>query len=609
MSCWGVWKEALGRYRRGEELDSAQSSGSDERTDSEGVRDATLSVRRRWRRCIASAAVVGAAMLATALLLRGNLRRRAMGTMFSTDLASTRSVVSLADTGKPTRLLTFNVWWLNEHFTDLASMIGTKIGADIANLQEAPHDHADKIVDALNALGDGSTWALASPWDADYFWCGQTVYRSDIWKVIWTKNVQVIQDGNAPRGVCGALLQRRADGVRYCVWGAHPVWEKGGSSAAARSAIRHAASSMEECSAKGAASIFMCDCNTHDASAVEAQLERSTGWKWSTAVNYGYDQVYIQVSPDNVGRSSGEKVVEPNAGDSGCQESCSNEAWAYSDHPPVHVDVDPADQDGATPTASPTQVSGSVSCHHSFCDVPCFPGEAMVHVRGRGPVPMVSLRAGDQLLVERSRRGQQGLDYEAVLGFLHVQRGPRQGASGQWGFLTVVHARGEFRVSANHIVFLTKAGGRRDVLAASLRPGDLVLAAADGGLAASAVLAIRRDITDKGMFAPLTAAGTLVVDGVLASCYAAPAFDLGLPHAVAHVIFSPLRALSVLGIGWLAGFPELSGPRSRGSATGDIAAWRPNALPASDVGKGETLFFVDILCHVLGLDQLLAFLS
>ena len=92
----------------------------------------------------------------------------------------------------------------------------------------------------------------------------------------------------------------------------------------------------------------------------------------------------------------------------------------------------------------------------------------------------------------------------------------------------------------------------RDVAA-----GDAVLVASDGGKTYEpAVVASVEAVERAGLFAPVTASGTVVVDGVIASAYSDwildPVFDFfgataKLPAAM-HAVHAPLRvAYSVLG--------------------------------------------------------------
>lgn len=191
----------------------------------------------------------------------------------------------------------------------------------------------------------------------------------------------------------------------------------------------------------------------------------------------------------------------------------------------------------------------------------CFPGEAAVLVapasgggscgsHGERDVAMADLRVGDLVLTER-RPGD--LAFEPVLGFLHVVRGGAQ------EFLSVVHEFGQFRASPGHLVFVASAGGRQDKAVQELRAGDALLFAPPGlprRTRPSQVLSVSRGVSTAGMYAPLTASGTIVVDAVLASNYAVPSPGLRLPHWLAHAALLPLRASHSLGLRQLLGLPQ-----------------------------------------------------
>lgn len=162
----------------------------------------------------------------------------------------------------------------------------------------------------------------------------------------------------------------------------------------------------------------------------------------------------------------------------------------------------------------------------------CFPGEAMAQVYGRGAVSMASLQAGDLVQVKRA---SGDIAHEPVLGFLHSIH------SEETSFVSVTHSKGQFRASANHLVFISQ---QLDKPVGDLEVGDQILADS----MASTVLAIHRAFGQQGMYAPLTETGTVVVDGVAASNYAVSSLDLRrVPHACAHAIFAPVRLYHKLG--------------------------------------------------------------
>lgn len=159
----------------------------------------------------------------------------------------------------------------------------------------------------------------------------------------------------------------------------------------------------------------------------------------------------------------------------------------------------------------------------------CFPGEAVVHVLGRGPERMASLRAGDSVLAEMH---PGDFAYEPILGFLHQVR------RGRHHFLTVSHSEGQLRASRNHLVFVVKQGVRVSKTMGELKVGEWLVV----GNSSRQVLDMGSGSTELGMFAPLTASGTLVVDGSVVSVYAQASAQAVMTHAMAHVAFFPARA-------------------------------------------------------------------
>merc|ERR1712048_1279518 len=96
-------------------------------------------------------------------------------------------------------------------------------------------------------------------------------------------------------------------------------------------------------------------------------------------------------------------------------------------------------------------------------------------------------------------------------------------------------------VSPNHIVFLADG---TDKLAANLLVGDELLVAQGSGKVSS----IKSAIGNEGMYAPLTASGTIVVDGAVASNYATHSSLTWIPHTAIHAAFFPLRLYHALGL-------------------------------------------------------------
>lgn len=183
------------------------------------------------------------------------------------------------------------------------------------------------------------------------------------------------------------------------------------------------------------------------------------------------------------------------------------------------------------------RVHCSVKADHSLAVEKggCFPGWARVTVAGGMQKSLSSLTPGDRVMA-LSGTGQ--VVYSQVLLFLHRDQQ-------SWSaFLSLETEHGHrLALTPNHLVFLDphcrqENSEYQPQFASRVRQGDCVLIhKAEQQVHASQIISV--SLTESvGVYAPLTDAGTLFVDGVLASSYA-----LVEDHRLAHWAFGPLRLL------------------------------------------------------------------
>ncbi|XP_023216790.1 sonic hedgehog protein-like [Centruroides sculpturatus] len=111
--------------------------------------------------------------------------------------------------------------------------------------------------------------------------------------------------------------------------------------------------------------------------------------------------------------------------------------------------------------------------------------------------------------------------------------------SGQAEYLILQTANEQsIRISANHLIFssMNNVTTLETKFAGNINVGDYLLVSnqTDQTFEPSSVMQITRDVMD-GAYVPLTQTGTLLVDGILASCYAS--YD----HYWAQIFLSPVR--------------------------------------------------------------------
>lgn len=174
----------------------------------------------------------------------------------------------------------------------------------------------------------------------------------------------------------------------------------------------------------------------------------------------------------------------------------------------------------------------------------CFPGSATVTLEDGRRRPVKDLRAGDRVLAADDEGRPVYSDF-----IMFLDRDP----SAKMLFYVIETESGqEITLTAAHLLFVGDGdgngtsqggggGGMSAVFASQVRRGQTVFVHADDADDAGARLqpvAVRRIYTreHEGSYAPMTAHGTVVVDRVLASCYAVIE-----DHRLAHWALAPAR--------------------------------------------------------------------
>lgn len=145
---------------------------------------------------------------------------------------------------------------------------------------------------------------------------------------------------------------------------------------------------------------------------------------------------------------------------------------------------------------------------------------------------MEDLREGDKVLAADE---QGNMVYSDFITFLDRDVNTRR----MFVVLETSEPNATLRLTAAHLVFVrddSAASGMSAKFASGVKPGQEVFVWERRGHLRSARVKRVYAAEDSGSYAPLTAHGTIVVDAVLASCYAAVE-----EHRWAHWAFAPLR--------------------------------------------------------------------
>lgn len=172
----------------------------------------------------------------------------------------------------------------------------------------------------------------------------------------------------------------------------------------------------------------------------------------------------------------------------------------------------------------------------------CFTGNTSVQLASGLTVPMSRLRIGDRVL---SLNADGNLEYSEVLLFLH--RNPELRSR----FLRLTTASGvAITITPSHLILrwhkpnTTVLHEATPVYAQDVRVDDQLLVSGHAGpggrLRVDRVSKIE-EVFETGVYAPLTLSGTIVVNEIVASCYA-----VIFSQRLAHLSFAPLRLLNTV---------------------------------------------------------------
>lgn len=157
----------------------------------------------------------------------------------------------------------------------------------------------------------------------------------------------------------------------------------------------------------------------------------------------------------------------------------------------------------------------------------CFSGVNMVDVRGKGLITMDSLKIGDYVLADKD-------EYSRVYSFSHLDHETKT------DFLQI-HAEGlesPLEISARHMLYAND----KMRPASEVKEGDML----DGNKKVSEIKNIER----RGVYAPVTESGKIVVNGVLSSSYVALLDHSSVNmHDATHAVFAPHRMACAFNFG------------------------------------------------------------
>lgn len=225
----------------------------------------------------------------------------------------------------------------------------------------------------------------------------------------------------------------------------------------------------------------------------------------------------------------------------------------------------------------------------------CFPGSATVHLEQGGTKLVKDLRPGDRVLAADD---QGRLLYSDFLTFLDRD----EGAKKVFYVIETREPRERLLLTAAHLLFVAPhndsgaagpatGSGPSALFASRVRPGQRVYVVAerngDRRLLPAAVHSVTLREEAAGAYAPLTAHGTILINRVLASCYAVIE-----EHGWAHRAFAPFRLAHAL-------LAAMAPARTDAGGEGSVPAPQP-AAEARGSGPASGIHWYSQLLYQIG---------
>lgn len=179
----------------------------------------------------------------------------------------------------------------------------------------------------------------------------------------------------------------------------------------------------------------------------------------------------------------------------------------------------------------------------------CYPGSATfvdIHLQ---PRKMESLKVGDVVQVVSNKE----IQFEPVITFIHRETEVMQ----EFLEITTLHGKKILRITEDHLLFVEKGGQAAAIPARDVNIGDTLYVTDDQNVVKKDEVQTIGFVWEKGVYAPVTLSGTILVNDVHTSCY----FDV-LSHEWSHWAMGVARAVYQVSpwmVKWLSNIGQKDG--------------------------------------------------